>query len=88
MSIESPGQRSGRDITLLYSPPYTMRMRAPALPLASKCLGCSRADSPQMPRLRPTRLQTTTSRTAEHSTQPTIHLPEKVQVSLGRDRPA
>jgi hypothetical protein len=30
-----------------------------------------------MPRLRPSRLQTTTSRMAEHSTQPTIHLTQR-----------
>lgn len=65
----------GGETALPHSPPYIMRMRAPVLPLASKWLRSCQADSPQMPRLRPTRLQTTTSRTTEHSTQPTIHLP-------------
>lgn len=58
------------------SPSYIRRKRAPASPLASEWLGSSLADSPQMPRLRPNRLQTTTSRTAEHNTQPKIHLPQ------------
>lgn len=71
-----PGGR-GRDPPPLPSPSYTMRKRAPALPLASEWLGSSLLQSPQMPRLRPSRLQTTTSRTTEHSRQPTIHLPQR-----------
>lgn len=53
---------------------YAMRRRAPASPLVSEWLGSSLANNPQMPRLRPSRLQITTSRMAEHSTHPKIHL--------------
>lgn len=57
--------------------PYAMRKRAPASPLVSEWLGSSLANNPQMPRLRPSRLQITTSRMAEHSTHPKIHLPQR-----------